>query len=132
MQLSAHCHKGYDIGVVCKMWNDGQYGTLWQMALKPNSSTHTSKSHVMMQQKQNVSTVIAYARDGALSKACQALTDSGLAPDTPDIWNLLKLKNPEGPVPISSMYIIIIIIIIIIYNKITITNTTNNINKVKS
>ena len=39
-------------------------------------------------------------REGALSKECQVLTNLGLAPDTPDTWNLLKLKNPEGPVPI--------------------------------
>ncbi|KAL5475300.1 hypothetical protein EMCRGX_G027386 [Ephydatia muelleri] len=38
--------------------------------------------------------------EGALSKECQVLTNLGLAPDTPDTWNLLKLINPEGPVPI--------------------------------
>ena len=69
------------------------------MALKRHSSMRTSKPLAMKQQKRNVPTAIAYAREGALSKACQALTNVGLAPDTPDTWNLLKLKHPEGPVP---------------------------------
>lgn len=62
--------------------------------------TPPSHLHALQQQKRNVSTPIAYAREGALSKACQTLTDSGLASDTPDALNLLKLKHPEGPIPI--------------------------------
>ena len=35
-------------------------------------------------------------REGALSKECQALTNLGLAPDTPDTWNLVKIETPRG------------------------------------
>ncbi|KAL5488770.1 hypothetical protein EMCRGX_G017763 [Ephydatia muelleri] len=45
------------------------------------------------------------SREGLLGKACQALVSPGVAPNTPEVWNLLQQKHPRGPhpsLPISS------------------------------
>ena len=44
---------------------------------------------------------ISLAREGLYSKACQILTSSGLAPNTPETWQLLEQKHPKGTPPIQ-------------------------------
>eukprot|EP00731_Ephydatia_muelleri_P034861 Em0082g8a len=44
-------------------------------------------------------TAVSLAREGLLSKACQTLTSSGLAPDNNTTWNLLVSKHPKGTPP---------------------------------
>ncbi|KAL5475323.1 hypothetical protein EMCRGX_G027418 [Ephydatia muelleri] len=49
---------------------------------------------------QSVQTAVSLAREELLSKACQTLTSSGLAPDNNTTWNLLHgLKAPKGTPP---------------------------------
>ena len=99
MQCTGHRHKGVDIVSLCDLWDKGQYGVLWHMATKCHSLACSSKSPTKQHQL-NLSSAIAFAREGLFSKACQALTSLGLAPDTPDTWALLQAKHPEGPIPV--------------------------------
>eukprot|EP00731_Ephydatia_muelleri_P019984 Em0012g809a len=46
-----------------------------------------------------VQTAVSLAREGLLSKACQVLTSSGLAPNNDTTWNLLISKHPKGIPP---------------------------------
>ena len=46
-----------------------------------------------------IQTAISYAREGLISKACQALLSSGLAPNNQASWNLLVSKHPKSPLP---------------------------------
>ena len=52
-----------------------------------------------------LSAAISLAMDGLYGKACQALTSSGVAPDTDETWNLHVLvpKYPHFPPPISNL-----------------------------
>ena len=55
--------------------------------------------------KKNISSAIGLSREGLLGKACQALVSPGVAPNTPEVWDLLWQKHPRGPhpsLPISS------------------------------
>ena len=47
----------------------------------------------------NLQTAVSLAREGLLSKACQVLTSSGLAPNNNTTWNLLVSKHPKGTPP---------------------------------
>ena len=46
-----------------------------------------------------VQSAVSKAREGLLGKACKVLSSSGIAPNTPETWNLLQQKHPRGPVP---------------------------------
>ena len=55
--------------------------------------------------KKNISSAIGLSREGLLGKACQALVSPGVAPNTPEVCDLLRQKHPRGPhpsLPISS------------------------------
>ena len=55
--------------------------------------------------KKKISSAIGLSREGLLGKACQALVSPGVAPNTPEVWDLLQQKHPTGPhpsLPISS------------------------------
>ena len=41
-----------------------------------------------------------------LGKACQTLTSSGVAPNTPETWDLLQQKHPKGPIPTPPNFIL--------------------------
>ena len=45
--------------------------------------------------------LLSLAREGLYSKACQILTSSGLAPNTPETWQLLEQKHPKETPPIQ-------------------------------
>ena len=49
-----------------------------------------------------LSAAISLAMDGHYGRACQALTSSGVAPDTDEIWNL-HVQHPHFPPPISNL-----------------------------
>eukprot|EP00731_Ephydatia_muelleri_P016355 Em0009g779a len=74
-------HKPVPISRLCAQWSKGP------MRL---TSNHKSSS---------VQTAVSLAREGLLSKACQTLSSSGLAPDNNTTWNLLVSKHPKGTPP---------------------------------
>eukprot|EP00731_Ephydatia_muelleri_P013949 Em0007g1259a len=74
-------HKPVPISRLCAQWSKGP------MRL---TSNHKSSS---------VQTAVSLARERLLSKACQTLTSSGLAPDNNTTWNLLVSKHPKGTPP---------------------------------
>ena len=54
-------------------------------------------------QTERLEYAISPAQDGLYSKACQVLTSSGIAPNTPETWKLLESKHPQRPIPIQPM-----------------------------
>ena len=89
-------HKPVSISRLCAQWSKGEFSALWNRAsnhspgpMRPTSN-HKSSS---------VQTAVSLAREGLLSKACQTLTSSGLAPDNNTTWNLLVSKHPKGTPP---------------------------------
>ena len=90
-------HKPVPISRLCAQWSKGEFSALWNRASNRHSpspmrftSNHKSSS---------VQTAVSLAREGLLSKACQTLTSSGLAPDNNTTWNLLVSKHPKGTPP---------------------------------
>ena len=89
--------KPVPISCLCAQWSKGEFSALWNRASNHHSpgpmrltSNHKSSS---------VQTAVSLAREGLLSKACQTLTSSGLAPDNNTTWNLLVSKHPKGTPP---------------------------------
>ena len=90
-------HKPVPISCLCAQWSKGEFSALWNRASNHHSpgpmrltSNHKSSS---------VQTAVSLAREGLLSKACQTVTSSGLAPDNNTTWNLLVSKHPKGTPP---------------------------------
>ena len=90
-------HKPVPISRLCAQWSKGEFSALWNRASNHHSpgpmrltSNHKSSS---------VQTAVSLARERLLSKACQTLTSSGLAPDNNTTWNLLVSKHPKGTPP---------------------------------
>ena len=90
-------HKPVPISHLCAQWSKGEFSALWNRASNHHSpgpmrltSNHKSSS---------VQTAVSLAREGLLSKACQTLTSSSLAPDNNTTWNLLVSKHPKGTPP---------------------------------
>ena len=74
----------------------GEFSALWNRA----SSHHSSGPHLTPNHNLSaVQTAVSLAREGLLSKACQVLTSSGLAPNNDTTWNLLVSKHPKGIPP---------------------------------
>ena len=88
-------HKPVPIRVLCDMWSKGDFGVLWNRAVHQQ---HTFKpTHSFDSRAKVVQYAVSLAREGLLSKACQTLTSSGLAPNNNTTWDLLNLKHPKGP-----------------------------------
>ena len=68
------------------------------MATKRLSPTLPSAS-VSVKSRKHIDSAISFAQKGLYSKACQHLVSSGIAPNSPDTWNLLQSKHPSGPIP---------------------------------
>ena len=83
-------HKPADLKALCDLWSRGQFGALWCLVRS------TGKSHEHM-----IQAAVSLAQDGLYSKACQLLSSSGVAPNTPETWQLLQAMHPEGPIPVS-------------------------------
>ncbi|KAL5477904.1 hypothetical protein EMCRGX_G024759 [Ephydatia muelleri] len=91
-------HKPIDIKMLCDLWSRGQFGVLWRLAIchsKVGSATKSCNKSLRPRHKY----AISLAQDGLYSKACQVLTSSGIAPNTPQTWKLLESKHPQGPIP---------------------------------
>ena len=76
-----------------------QFGALWRLAVACSSksnikSTGKSREHT-------IQAAVSLAQDGLYLKACQLLSSSEVAPNTPETWELLQAKHPEGPIPVS-------------------------------
>eukprot|EP00731_Ephydatia_muelleri_P016404 Em0009g828a len=91
-------HKPIDIKMLCDLWSRGQFVVLWRLAIchsKVGSATKSCNKSLRPRHDY----AISLAQDGLYSKACQVLTSSGIAPNTPETWKLLESKHPQGPIP---------------------------------
>ncbi|KAL5474616.1 hypothetical protein EMCRGX_G026588 [Ephydatia muelleri] len=90
-------HKPVPISRLCAQWSKGEFSALWNRASNHHSPgpMHLTSNH----KSSSVQTAVSLAREGLLSKACQTLTSSGLAPDNNTTWNLLVSKHPKGTPP---------------------------------
>ena len=85
-------HKPVPISHLCAQWSKGEFSALWNRA----SSHHSSGPRLTPNHNSSaVQTAVSLAREGLLSKACQVLTSSGLAPNNDTTWNLLVSKHPK-------------------------------------
>ena len=90
-------HKPVPISRLCAQWSKGEFSALWNRA-----SNHHSPGPMRLttnHKSSSVQTAVSLAREGLLSKACQTLTSSGLAPDNNTTSNLLVSKHPKGTPP---------------------------------
>ena len=84
---------------LCNLWSQSYIGIIW---------SRINKCPVIAPQKQNSQVDIYFiglSREGLLGKACQALVSPGVAPNTLEVWDLLRQKHPKGlhpSLPISS------------------------------
>ena len=86
-------HKPVPISHLCAQWSNGEFSALWNRASNHLSSgPHPNPNH----KSSAVQTAVSLAREGLLSKACQVLTSSSLAPNNNTTWNLL---HPKGTPP---------------------------------
>ena len=89
-------HKPVPISHLCAQWSKGEFSALWNRAFNHHSSgPHPTSNH----KSSTVQTAVSLAREGLLSKACQVLTSSGLAPNNNTTWNILVSKHPKGTPP---------------------------------
>ena len=89
-------HKPVPISHLCAQWAKGEFSALWNRA----SNHHSSGPHPTPNHKSSaVQTAVSLVREGLLSKACQVLTSSGLAPNNNTTWNLLVSKAPPQLLP---------------------------------
>ena len=97
---SGHQHKPHSTEELCRRWLDGHLASLWRYA-----SGHARKANSKSCKQQTketdrkVQSAVSKAREGLLGKACKFLSSSGIAPTTPETWNLLQQTHPRGPVP---------------------------------
>ena len=103
-ELGRHC-KHPSIEQLCSLWSQGDSGIIWNRINKhPVIPPQKQNSQVDISKKK-ISSAIGLSREGLLGKACQALVSPGVAPNTPEVWDLLRQKHPRGPhpsLPISS------------------------------
>ena len=93
-----HC-KHPSIEQLCSLWSQGDSGIIWNRINKrPVIPPQKQNSQVDISKKK-ISSAIGLSREGLLGKACQALVSPGVAPNTPEVWNLLRQKHPRGPHP---------------------------------
>ena len=90
-------HKSVPISRLCAQWSKGEFSALWNRASNHHSPgpMRLTSNHI----SSSVQTAVSLPREGLLSKACQTLTSSGLAPDNNTTWNLLVSKHPKGIPP---------------------------------
>ena len=73
---------------------------MWQLSTRcvrrPNAKRKDSKW--------TIQSAINKVREGLLGNACQTLSSSGVAPNTPE--NLLQQKHPKGPIPTPYNFIL--------------------------
>ena len=73
---------------------------MWRYA-----SCHSRKANSKSSKEQTKETdrkvqlAVSKAREGLLGKVCKVPSSSGIAPNTPETWNLLQHNHPRGPVP---------------------------------
>ena len=82
------------IGHLCNLWSQGQFDTLWEHATR--QATPRDRHPRQRSARQSNVTAISLAREGLYGKACQALTSTGIAPNTDTTWELLWSKHPKG------------------------------------
>ena len=92
-------HTPTDLKALCDLWSREQFGALWHLAVACSSksnikSTGKSREHT-------IQAAISLAQDGLYLKACQLLSSSEVAPNTPETWQLLQAKHPERPITVS-------------------------------
>ena len=86
-------HKPVPISHQCAQWSKGEFSALWNRA----SSHHSSGPRLTPNHNSSaVQTAVSLAREGLLSKPCQVLTSSGMAPNNDTTWNLLVSKHLKG------------------------------------
>ena len=89
-------HKPVTISHLCAQGSKGEFSALWNQA----SNHHSSGPRLTPNHNSSaVQTAVSHAREGLLSKACQVLTSSSLAPNNNTTWNLLVSKHPKGIPP---------------------------------
>ena len=91
-------HRGrhpMSIGHLCNLWSQGRFDTLWEHATR--QATPRDRHPRQRSTRQSIVTAISLAREGLYGKACQALTSTGIAPNTDTTWELLRSKHPKGP-----------------------------------
>ena len=90
-------HTPMSIGHLCNLWSQGQFDTLWEHATR--QATPRDRHPRQRNARQSIVTAISLAREGLYGKACQALTSTGIAPNTDTTWELLRSKHPKGTPP---------------------------------
>ena len=90
-------HKSVSIEHLCNLWSEGRYDALWERAT--HQTTPRDRHPKQRSARQSISTAISPAREGLYGKACQALTSTGIAPNTDATWELLQSKHPKGTPP---------------------------------
>ena len=85
------------IGHLCNLWSQGRFYTLWEHATR--QATPRDRHPKQRSTRQSIVTAISLAREGLYGKACQALTSTGIAPNTDTTWELLRSKHPKGTPP---------------------------------
>ena len=85
------------IGHLCNLWSQGRFNTLWEHASR--QATPRDCHPRQRNARQSIVTAISLAREGLYGKACQALTSTGIAPNTNTTWELLWSKHPKGTPP---------------------------------
>ena len=92
------CHQTpMSIGYHCNLWSQGRFDTLWEHATR--QATPRDRHPRQRSARQSIVTAISLAREGLYGKACQALTSTGIAPNTDTTWELLQSKHPKGTPP---------------------------------
>ena len=84
-------HKPVSISRLCAQWSKGEFSALWNRASFPWPPMRPTSNH----KSSSVQTAVSLAREGLLSKACQTLTSSGLAPDNNTTWKSIGLKASQ-------------------------------------
>ena len=92
-----HHHKPVSIEHICNLWSEGRYDALWERAT--HQATPRDRHPKQRSARQSISTAVSFAREGLYGKACQALTSTGIAPNTDATWELLQSKHPKGAPP---------------------------------
>ena len=90
-------HTPMSIGHHCNIWSQGRFDTLWEHATR--QATPRDRHPRQRSARQSIFIAISLAREGLYGKACQALTSTGIAPNTDTTWELLQSKHPKGTPP---------------------------------
>ena len=90
-----------------RRWRGGEYLELWEEAKQLTKEARKPKrgkkkknaEEEQSQQKKNAERAATLAQDGQYTKALQALTSAGMAPDTAATRAKLQAKHPAAPAP---------------------------------